>query len=172
MRKSVKIIIWIAATAVIAAIVGIAVWLINGGYSAFMPPVTATLPQDESLYGDDEKSAIAASVEFWEAMEKADEAGMRAVAHEECVFVHIGMTCELDEEIGFYTSGTFRPTEIVFHGRSVKIYGDTAVVLTDCDYSLSLGGMPTTHHFAVTEVFVRTDTAWKLIQFTFTALSS
>lgn len=59
-------------------------------------------------------------------MEQADEAGMRAIADENCTFVHIGMTCELDEEIGYYTSGAFQPTSIVFHGRTVKIFGDTA----------------------------------------------
>ena len=43
-------------------------------------------------------------------------------------------------------------------------------MLTDCDYGLLLGGSPTTHHFAVTEVYVQKDGDWKLIQFSFTAL--
>lgn len=110
------------------------------------------------------------SKKFWTAMEQADEAGMRAAADPECGFVHIGMTCGLDHEIECYTSGMFKPTEIIFHDKTVKIFGDTAIVLTDCDYGLLLGGSPTTHHFAVTEVYVHKEGGWKLIQFTFTAL--
>ena len=69
------------------------------------------------------------------------------------------------------TSGMFQPTEIVFHGPSVDRYDDTAVVLTDCDYSLKLGGMNTTHHFAVTEVYAEREGQWRLVQFSFTALT-
>ena len=38
------------------------------------------------------------------------------------------------------------------------------------DYSLLLNGQETTHHFAVTEVYVRQGDEWKLVQFSFTAL--
>ena len=47
------------------------------------------------------------SQKFWDAMEHADEAGMRDCADSECNFIHIGVTCKLDKEIGFYTSGAF-----------------------------------------------------------------
>jgi hypothetical protein len=52
----------------------------------------------------------------------------------------------------------------------VKEFGDAAIVITDCDYGLLLDGAPTTHHFAVTEVYQKQGEEWKLIQFTFTAL--
>ncbi len=113
---------------------------------------------------------INVSDKFWAAMENADEAGMRALAVPDCTFVHIGITCELEKEIQFYTSGAFKPTELVFHSKNARVYGDTAVVITDCDYSLLLGGKPTTHHFAVTEVYSLFDGEWKLVQFSFTAL--
>ncbi len=113
---------------------------------------------------------IAVSDKFWKAMESADEAGMRAYAAPDCSFVHIGVTCELEKEIEFYTKGLFKPTELVFHSKNAKVYGDTAVVITDCDYGLLLGGKPTTHHFAVTEVYSRFGEEWKLVQFSFTAL--
>lgn len=40
---------------------------------------------------------------------------------------NLGMTCKLDEEISFYTNGTFQPTEIVFHGKFVEMFGKTAI---------------------------------------------
>ncbi len=103
-------------------------------------------------------------------METADENGMREIAVSDCCFVRTGMTCELEKEIECYTSDLFKPTELVFHDKKARIYGDIAVVITDCDYGLLLDGKPTTHHFAVTEVYTLTDSEWKLIQFSFTAL--
>lgn len=107
---------------------------------------------------------------FWSATETADETAMREIADPNCTFVHIGMTCGLDEETGFYTSGTFRPTEIIIHDQTVNLFDNTAIVITDCDYTLDIMGNSTTHHFAVTEVYQQQDDAWKLIQFSFTAL--
>lgn len=114
---------------------------------------------------------ISVSDQFWKAMENADEAGMRALAAPDSTFVHIGITCELDKEIEFYTKGIFKPTELVFHSKNARVYGDTAIVITDCDYGLLLGGTPTTHHFAVTEVYSLIENEWKLVQFSFTALA-
>lgn len=113
---------------------------------------------------------INASDKFWKAMEAADAEGMRAVAVPDCTFVHIGVTCPLEKEIEFYTKGLFKPTELVFHSKDARVYGDTAIVITDCDYGLLLGGNPTTHHFAVTEAYSLIEGEWKLVQFSFTAL--
>lgn len=116
------------------------------------------------------EKVLEASKKFWTAMEKADEEGMRAVADPNCNFVHIGITCRLDKEISFYTDKIFVPMELKFNGQTVDIYDNTAVVVTDCNYGLMLDGKPTTHHFAVTEVYVNRDNEWKLVSFSFTAL--
>ena len=71
---------------------------------------------------------LTVSQKFWDAMEHADEAGMRACADPNCNFVHIGITCKLDKEIEFYTSGAFQPTDITFHGKRAEVFGATGVV--------------------------------------------
>ena len=63
---------------------------------------------------------------FWDAMEHADEAGMRAIADPACTFVHIGITAPLDQEIEFYTSGTFKPTNILFHNQTPSVLATPA----------------------------------------------
>lgn len=103
-------------------------------------------------------------------MERADGAGMRAIADPACQFVHIGVTAGLEKEIEFYTSKLFEPTEVKFNDQKVNLFGDTAIVMTDCNYSLLLNGEETTHHFAVTEVYINRNEEWKLVQFSFTAL--
>ncbi len=127
---------------------------------------------EENKESDQEKeeAVIQASKDFWSAMENADGAGMRAIADPGCTFVHIGMTCGLEREISFYTNGIFRPTEVIYNSRDVHLFADTAIVITDCNYTLMIGAMSTTHHFAVTEVFQKQEGGWKLLQFTFTAL--
>ena len=117
-----------------------------------------------------ENGILNTSRKFWDAMEHADEAGMRAIALPTCQFVHIGITAGLDQEIDFYTSGAFQPTEVKFNDQKAALYDDTAIALTDCNYSLLLNGEETTHHFAVTEVYIQRQNEWKLIQFSFTAL--
>jgi len=109
------------------------------------------------------------SRKFWSALERADVDGMRAIADPECMFVHIGVTCGMDEEMRCFTDKIFVPTKIVLNSQQEKVYGDTSVIITDCNYSLLLGGKETTHHFAVTEVYVKRED-WKLVQFSFTAL--
>ena len=113
---------------------------------------------------------LALSQRVWNAMEQDDEEGMRACTDPDCNFVHIGITCKLDKEIGFYTSGAFQPTDITFHSKRAEVFGSTGVVLTDCDYSLLLDGKETTHHFMVTEVYAQENKSWKLVTFSFTAL--
>lgn len=116
------------------------------------------------------EKVLEVSEKFWEAMEHADEDGMRRYADPDCNFVHIGITCKLDREIAFYTNGDFQPTNITFHSKTCDLFADTAVVITDCDYSLLLNGKETTHHFAVTEVYAWKEDTYKLVTFTFTAL--
>ena len=113
---------------------------------------------------------IKQSQAFWKALEKGDSAGMRAVSDPGCYFVHIGMNCGLDEEMEAFDKKIFQPTVITIHTQEVKAWGDTAICLTDVDYSLLLGGNETTHHFMTTEVYQNQNGEWKLIQFSFTAL--
>lgn len=42
---------------------------------------------------------IEQSKKFWKSLEKADSKGMREVSDQDCWFVHIGMSCGLDEEM-------------------------------------------------------------------------
>ena len=107
---------------------------------------------------------------FWKGLEKADTAAMRSVCDDKCFFVHIGGNADLDKEMEFFEQKVFQPTEIILHGQETRLFGDTAIVLSDVDYGLLLGGQPTTHHFTTTEVFQKQGGVWKLIQFTFTAL--
>lgn len=65
---------------------------------------------------------------------------MRAIADEQCMFVHIGITADLNKEISFYTSGAFKPSEVKYHHTDVNLFNDTAVLINDLDYSLLLNG--------------------------------
>ena len=110
------------------------------------------------------------SLVFWKGLEKADTAVMRSVCDEKCFFVHIGVNCDLDREMDAFEKKVFQPTKIVLHSQEARDFGSVAIVISDVDYGLLLGGQPTTHHFTTTEVFQKQGADWKMIQFTFTAL--
>ena len=114
--------------------------------------------------------AIKQSRLFWAAMEKSDTDTMRSICDPGCFFVHIGGNADLDKEMEGFEKKIFQPTEITIHGQEVNTFGDSAVVISDVDYGLLLGGKPSTHHFTTTEVFKKQNEEWKMIQFTFTAL--
>ena len=116
------------------------------------------------------EKALARSRAFWAALEKADVDGMREIADPKCMFVHIGVTCGMDEEMRCFTDKIFVPTQVVINSQQVQVFGDTSIVITDCNYSLLLGGKETTHHFAVTEVYIAENSDCKLVQLSFTAL--
>ena len=107
---------------------------------------------------------------FWKGLEKADTAAMRSVCDDKCFFVHIGGNCDLDREMDAFEKKVFQPTKIVLHSQEARDFGSAAIVISDVDYGLLLGGQPTTHHFTTTEVFQLQNDEWKMIQFTFTAL--
>lgn len=117
-----------------------------------------------------EETVLEQSGKFWDALEAADTERMRAVAAPSCMFVHIGVTCGLNEEMRCFTDRIFIPTGVKINSQTTNVYGDSAVVITDCNYALLLNNEETAHHFAVTEVYVRMDSAWRLVQLSFTAL--
>lgn len=119
----------------------------------------------------DQNIAKETSLRFWKALEKADTKTMQEICDPTVTFVHIGVTCGLEEEMRCFDEKIFNPTDITIHSTDVSVYGNTAIVITDCDYGLLLDGKPTTHHFAVTEVYIEEDEKVKMVQLSFTALT-
>ena len=71
--------------------------------------------------------ALAQSKVFWSALEKADVSGMQAVADPKCMFVHIGVTCGMEEEMRCFTDKIFIPTKVVLDSQQAQVFGDTAI---------------------------------------------
>lgn len=70
---------------------------------------------------------------------------------------------ECRDGIARCTSGLLVPKSVRVHGRSVDVYGDAAVAITDCDYALSIGSFSKSHHLAVNEAYVREAGEWGLV---------
>lgn len=70
---------------------------------------------------------------------------------------------ECRDSIARCTSGLFVPKSVRVHGRSVDVYGDAVVAITDCDYALSIGSFSKSHHLAVSEAYVREAGEWGLV---------
>lgn len=60
---------------------------------------------------------IEQSQKFWQSLEKADSKGMREACDPDCWFVHIGMSCGLDEEMEAFDKKLFSRHKLIFMGR-------------------------------------------------------
>mgnify|MGYP000461892698 CR=1 FL=1 len=111
------------------------------------------------------------SRQFWEAMEHADEWGCEPVLILTATLSILASPANWDKgKSNFTPVGPFNLRILPSTVQKAELFGDTGVVLTDCDYSLLLDGKETTHHFMVTEVYTQDEKRWKLVTFSFTAL--
>lgn len=105
---------------------------------------------------------------LWMAERKMDT--LEALFHEDAVFVHMGGTMSRSRELGVIKSGRIHYKQADIQEVSVKIIGDTAILLNRIRLLAVVGGNEVTNPFVVTEVYVRQFGAWKLASLSFTRL--
>jgi ketosteroid isomerase-like protein len=104
----------------------------------------------------------------WMAERKTDQ--LSALFHEDAAFVHMGATLSKDQELNVIATGKIHYKRADIQDASVKIIGDTAILLNKLRLDAVVGGKEVTNPFVVTEVYVRQRKAWKLASMSFTRL--
>jgi ketosteroid isomerase-like protein len=105
---------------------------------------------------------------LWMADRKTDL--LDALFHADAVFVHMGATLSKAEEIDVISTGKIHYKKADIQDASVKIIGDTAILLSKLRLVAVVGGNEVTNPFVVTEVYVREGKGWKLASMSFTRL--
>lgn len=105
---------------------------------------------------------------LWMAERKMDS--LEALFHEESVFVHMGGNMTRSQELEVIRSGKIHYKQAEIQDVSARIIGSTAIVLSRIRLLAVVGGNEVTNPFMVTEVYVRQDGAWKLVQLSFSRL--
>ena len=120
--------------------------------------------------GGAEQELLALSRQKWRWMADRDVDALAALFHPEAVFVHMGGAWGTDRELGVIESGGIWYKHAEVEDASVRVVGETAVVLNTVRLDAVVGGAEVTNPFEVTEVYVREGGAWALASLSFTRL--
>lgn len=104
----------------------------------------------------------------WMSDRKMDE--LAALFHDEAVFVHMGGSMTRTQELDAIKSGRIHYKKADIQNASVRIIGETAIVLNRIRLLAVVGGNEVTNPFEVTEVYVKQNGKWMLAALSFTRL--
>ena len=117
-----------------------------------------------------EQGVINLSKEKWRWMSERKIDSLDALFHEKAVFVHMGGSWGIEQELEIIKSGGIHYKQADIHEVSVNIIGATAILLNRITLLAVVGGNEVTNPFVVTEVYVQQDSSWKLASLSFTRL--
>lgn len=139
---------------------------------ACAPRAVVTTPAADSDDGApyDEQELLDLSRQKWTWMADRDAEALADLFHPEAVFVHMGGTWGTDRELDIIRSGGIHYKHAEVEAASVRLIGETAVVLNTVVLDAVVGGNEVTNPFEVTEVYVREGGAWRLASLSFTRL--
>ena len=105
---------------------------------------------------------------LWMADRNTDQ--LLALFHDDAVFVHMGATLSKAEELDVISSGKIHYKRADIQDASVKIIGNTAILLNKLRLDAVVGGNEVSNPFVVTEVYLHMGKDWKLGSMSFTRL--
>ena len=82
----------------------------------------------------------------------------------------MGGTWGKTQELATIRSGGIWYKKAFVYATDIRLFGSTAVVLSDMDLIAVVGGHEVTNPFMVTEVYIKESGKWKLAQLTFSHL--
>ncbi|MDE3199832.1 MAG: nuclear transport factor 2 family protein [Acidobacteriota bacterium] len=104
----------------------------------------------------------------WMAEKKVDS--LQTLFDDKAMFTHMGGTWGKSQELSTIKSGGIWYKKAAVYSVDVRMFGNTAVLLSDMDLVAVVGGNEVTNAFMVTEVYVKDNGKWKLAQLTFSHL--
>ncbi len=118
-----------------------------------------------------EKEVIELSAKKWRWMAEKQADSLSVLFDEQCNFVHMGGTWGKEREVNIIKNGFIWYKRAEIYSTSVKIFGNTAILLCDIDLVAVVGNNDAVNPFMVTEVYVKENGIWKMAQLTFSKLS-
>ena len=113
---------------------------------------------------------IELSKQKWEWMSDKNVIELGKLFDAKSMFVHMGGSWGKEQEINVIKGGNIWYKQAEVYDVSVKLFGNTAILLNDIDLVAVVGGNEVTNAFMVTEVYVKEGGQWKMGQLTFSKL--
>ncbi len=104
----------------------------------------------------------------WMADKNVDE--LASLFHDESKFVHMSGSWKKDRELEIIESGSIWYKNTIVHDTDVEIIDNTAVVWNRITLEAHVRGNDVANEFTATEVYVKLDGNWKLLDLTFSSV--
>jgi ketosteroid isomerase-like protein len=99
-----------------------------------------------------------------EAELAGDTAAMDSLAHRDFLLVGpLGFILDKAQWLERYSSGAFVTSALDFRDTTVRIFGDSAVVIGVHDQEATYRGQPSNGQFRATHILIRADGEWQLV---------
>lgn len=115
-----------------------------------------------------QQEIINLSKKKWQWMAERNLDSLKALFHEQAVFVHMSRTMTREQELEIINTGGIQYKKADIHEVSVNIIGNTAILLNSITLLAVVRGSEVTNPFVVTEVYVNENGVWKLGSLSFT----
>jgi sugar lactone lactonase YvrE len=132
------------------------------------PPQGFVLPATPPTRAEQEVLDLSKEKWRWMAEKKADT--LATLFDDKAIFVHMGGSWGKTQEVEIIRSGGIHYKHAEVFESSARIIDSTAIVLSRIRLDAVVGGREVSNPFAVTEVYVRRNGAWKLASLSFTRL--
>lgn len=113
---------------------------------------------------------IQLSKQKWQWMSDKNVLELDKLFDVKSMFVHMGGTWGKEQEINVIKDGNIWYKQAEVYDVSVKLFGNTAILLNDIDLVAVVGGNEVINAFMVTEVYIKEGGQWKMGQLTFSKL--
>ncbi|MEO3407068.1 nuclear transport factor 2 family protein [Mucilaginibacter sp. CAU 1740] len=117
-----------------------------------------------------EQQVIDLSKNKWTWMADKNVDSLSVLFNEKCVFVHMGGSWGKQQELNVIKSGGIWYKKAEVYSTSIKVFGNTAILLNDIDLLAVVGGNEVVHSFMVTEVYIKENGKWTMGSLTFSQL--
>ncbi|MNK59955.1 hypothetical protein D3C87_790780 [compost metagenome] len=117
-----------------------------------------------------EQEIINLSKQKWQWMADKKSEELADLFDAQSTFVHMGGAWGKEQELNIIKSGGIWYKKADIHDVSVKLIGNTAIVLNRITLLAVVGGNEVTNPFMVTEVYIKENEEWKLGSLSFTKL--
>ncbi len=118
----------------------------------------------------DQQEVIELSKQKWQWMADKNVDELTTLFHAESKFVHMSGSWKKARELEIIESGSIWYKNTIVHDTDAEIVGNTAVVWTRLTLEAHVRGNDVANEFTATEVFVKMDGNWKLLDLTFSSV--
>lgn len=117
-----------------------------------------------------EQEIIDLSKQKWQWMADKNVDELASLFHNESKFVHMSGSWKKTRELEIIESGSIWYKNTIVHDTDVEIIDNTAVVWSRITLEAHVRGNDVENEFTATEVYVKLDGNWKLLDLTFSSV--